>query len=214
MNKCLYCDATEPTVTFTSQEHVFPAGLGGIFQLPVGTVCDKCNTEIFSPLELDFMRNSFIGLPRQFYGPGKRGSLNPNDATSSLVHLMAFTDDSDEKSLGVMQTGIPFQIPQFRFLGPDTVAVVLDPRHGNVDTQLADFSKAMRGFTDSSKYVHLTDELLQEDEIYFGFWENKYYLCARERSSVSVVLGKCQRSCRLEGGTTNETGKRKEALDS
>lgn len=26
--------------------------------------------------------------------------------------------------------------------------------------------------------------------------------------------GKCQRSCRLEGGTTNETGKRKEALDS
>lgn len=28
------------------------------------------------------------------------------------------------------------------------------------------------------------------------------------------TIGKCQRSCRLEGGTTNETGKRKEALDS
>lgn len=30
----------------------------------------------------------------------------------------------------------------------------------------------------------------------------------------TIADGKCQRSCRLEGGTTNETGKRKEALDS
>ncbi len=38
------------------------------------------------------------------------------------------------------------------------------------------------------------------------------------KSSVGLLNpdedGKCQRSCRLEGGTTNETGKRKEALDS
>lgn len=31
---------------------------------------------------------------------------------------------------------------------------------------------------------------------------------------TAINSGKCQRSCRLEGGTTNETGKRKEALDS
>lgn len=188
LKKCLYCDETELNITFTSQEHVFPAGLGGIFQLPVGIVCDKCNTEVFSRLELDFIRNSIIGLPRQFYGPGKRGSLNPDDASSSLVHLMAFADDSNEKALGVMRTGIPFQIPQFRFLGSETVAIVLDPRYGGVDDQLADFSKAMRSFTGKSKFVYLTDELLQEDEMYFGFWEDKYYLCAMERRSVSSVL--------------------------
>ncbi|TGL75365.1 HNH endonuclease [Leptospira levettii] len=188
MYKCLYCGKDDREVTFTSQEHVFPAGIGGIFQLPKGTVCDNCNTRNFSDHERDFMRNSIISLPRQFYGPGKRGSLNPNKATSSLVHLMAHTDESEERSLGFIQIGKPFQIPQFRFLGIESVNLIIAPSHGDVDNQIEDFLKVMREFTSESKFVFLTDELIEKDEAYFGFWENKYYLCSQTPSSISSVL--------------------------
>jgi hypothetical protein len=43
---------------------------------------------MFSTMELAFMRSSLIALPRQFYGPGKRGKLNPKNATKSSVSLM------------------------------------------------------------------------------------------------------------------------------
>ncbi|TGL17922.1 hypothetical protein EHQ46_15815 [Leptospira yanagawae] len=188
MYKCLYCTKDDKEVTFSSQEHIFPAGIGGMFQFPVGTVCDKCNTEVFSPLELDFIRNSIISLPRQFYGPGKRGSLNPSEATSSFVHLMAFDDASGEKALGVIRIGVPFQIPQFRILGPETVSIFLDPRHGDIDDQISSFLHVMRAFNKDCKFVYLTDELLNEDELYFGFWDKKYYLCAKDRESISKVL--------------------------
>lgn len=189
MKICLYCTKDETAVNFTSQEHVFPAGIGGMFQFPVGTVCDKCNTEVFSPLELDFIRNSIISLPRQFYGPGKRGSLNPSEATSSFVHLMAFDDESGERALGVIRVGVPYHIPQFRILGPETVSIVLDPRQGDIDDQMNSFLRVMRAFNmDYYKFVHLTDELLDEDELYFGYWDKKYFLCAKDKDSISKVL--------------------------
>lgn len=46
------------------------------------------------------------------------------------------------------------------------------------------------------------------------FFEPKSSSISVIAENIRVYLGKCQRSCRLEGGTTNETGKRKEALDS
>lgn len=76
MNKCIYLKKTEPEVTFKSGEHIIPAGIGGIVKLDNGMVSDEFNTKIFSSIELDFMRNSIIALPRQFYGPGKRGALS------------------------------------------------------------------------------------------------------------------------------------------
>lgn len=188
MNKCLYCGKDETEVNFTSQEHVFPAGIGGMFELPIGIVCDSCNTQNFSRLEVDFMRNSIISLPRQFYGPGTRGSLNPKLATSSSVHLMTDDGVSEGRSLGVIRKGEPFIIPQFLFSGFDNVSIKLDPRFGNVDENIKVFLDAMRVFTSESKFVFLTDELVEENEFYFGFWENKYYLCAQNRDSIFKVL--------------------------
>jgi hypothetical protein len=74
MRCCIYLKGTEPVLSFNSQEHIFPAGIGGIQMLPKGYVSDQFNNS-FSKIELDFMRNSLIALPRQFYGPGKRGSI-------------------------------------------------------------------------------------------------------------------------------------------
>lgn len=188
MYHCLYCRKDDKEVNFTSKEHVFPAGIGGIFQLPVGVVCDKCNTEYFSPLESDFIRNSPIAIARQFLGPGKRGSLNPSYVTSSSVHLMAKNDESGERLLGVISKGVPFQIPQFRFLGPENYTIFLDPRHGDVESQMVSFNGVMREFNKEKKFVHLSDNLLEENEFYFGFWKKKYYLCSRNRESISSVL--------------------------
>lgn len=61
---CIYCPSTGPF----SDEHVFPAGMGGDDSnfLLVNSVCKNCNTGIFSKLELSLMRRSPIGLGRKF----------------------------------------------------------------------------------------------------------------------------------------------------
>lgn len=59
---CIYCGK----VRTLSNEHVFPAGLGGDdhrFMLRE-LVCTVCNTETFSPLELRFSRSSPAALGR------------------------------------------------------------------------------------------------------------------------------------------------------
>lgn len=65
MKYCIYLKKTEPEVTFSSEEHIFPAGIGGIQKLPLEYVSHDCNNA-FSSMELDFMRNSIMSLPRQF----------------------------------------------------------------------------------------------------------------------------------------------------
>jgi len=61
-NTCVYCGGPGP---FTD-EHMFPAGLGGDdknFMLS-DLVCGVCNTEVFSPLEAEFLRRSPVALAR------------------------------------------------------------------------------------------------------------------------------------------------------
>gem|GEM_PF-1248961 len=61
---CIYCEGSGP---FTN-EHVISAGLGGDDNrfLLKDMVCEECNTKRFSPLELEFLRNSPIALARLF----------------------------------------------------------------------------------------------------------------------------------------------------
>ncbi|WP_057912619.1 HNH endonuclease [Peribacillus muralis] len=73
MKHCIYFKKTEPEATFLSEEHIFPAGIGGKKKLPQEYVSHDCNNA-FSSMELEFMRNSIISIPRQFYGPGNEGN--------------------------------------------------------------------------------------------------------------------------------------------
>lgn len=61
-NTCVYCGGPGP---FTD-EHMFPAGLGGDDKnfLLRDLVCGVCNTEVFSPLESEFLRRSPVALAR------------------------------------------------------------------------------------------------------------------------------------------------------
>lgn len=62
--KCVYCASLGPF----SDEHVFPAGMGGDDNnfLLIDSVCANCNTNVFSGLELSLMRRSPTGLGRKF----------------------------------------------------------------------------------------------------------------------------------------------------
>jgi len=82
---CIYY-VNETDLTYNSQEHVFPAGLGGIQKLDKGVVSDKANG-YFSKLERAFMKKSFTSFNRIVEGPGKRGSLSENKLSTSDVGL-------------------------------------------------------------------------------------------------------------------------------
>lgn len=114
MNICIYSKKTEPDVSFKSQEHIFPASLGGISKLPKGYVSDEINKKFSSELEIKFMRESIISLHRQFVGPGSRGNVNNRKKSSqSKVHVMK--DDDDRYALGYITLGDPIYIKQIIF---------------------------------------------------------------------------------------------------
>lgn len=95
-------------LTYTGQEHIIPAGLGGLTKLKSTFVCDQFNNKI-SALEQDFLRNSLVGINRELMGPGKRGNLSEKKATKSKVHLITFPDGSF--SLGYLIKGRQVIIP-------------------------------------------------------------------------------------------------------
>jgi hypothetical protein len=86
--KCIYCPSTGPF----SDEHVFPAGMGGDDKnfLLVDLVCENCNTGIFSKLELSLMRRSPIGLGRQFLQTRTRdrGSRTSSPTIETKSHFI------------------------------------------------------------------------------------------------------------------------------
>lgn len=108
---CIYCNSSGPFTT----EHVIPAGLGADDKrfLLRNIVCKDCNTTIFSPLELAFLRRSPTALGRIFMQPegrkrGGKGDAPKLDATSKvLVSEEGYTSEID-----LTAHGRPVVLPQ------------------------------------------------------------------------------------------------------
>ncbi|WP_342537958.1 hypothetical protein MKY15_15710 [Sporosarcina sp. FSL K6-1540] len=173
MKHCIYFKKTEPDVTFISEEHIFPAGIGGIQKLPLKYVSHNCNNA-FSAMELPFMRNSLIALPRQFYGPGKRGNLNPKNATKSSVSLMNGVNDPKSIEFGYISLGQPYSIPQLKFKLNGTCHFTSDSSLGDVNKQTSDFIKLLEKF--KGKYKLFENEQLSQHEFIVGYSENNWYV--------------------------------------
>ena len=173
MKFCIYLKQTEPEVSFLSEEHIFPAGIGGIQKLPLEYVSHDCNNS-FSAMELTFMRNSLIALPRQFYGPGKRGNLNPKNATKSTVSLMIGNNDPNSIEFGYICLGKPYSIPQLKININGKCQFISDSSFGDVNKQTADFIKNLEKF--DGKYTLHEDERLSEDEFIIGYQDGKWYV--------------------------------------
>lgn len=106
---CIYYKEREG-LSYAKREHVFPAGIGGILTLPQGVVSDQFNYDI-SKIERSFLRDGIISIPRQFWGPGKRGNLNPKRATKSKIQLITDVSNPNIFALGYTQLGRNFEIP-------------------------------------------------------------------------------------------------------
>lgn len=106
---CIYYKDGE-NLTYTGEEHIIPAGIGGMKKLPKGYVCDQFNNAI-SKLEQRFLRNSILAIPRMFVGPGKRGSLSESKATKSKIQFIKNPDGHVPYSLGYTVLGKLTEIP-------------------------------------------------------------------------------------------------------
>lgn len=139
--RCVYCGGSGPF----NREHVFPAGVGGDDDRFVleNLVCEECNTKIFSPLELQFMRNSPVALARIFFQQLGRGKGQKASVPSLQTHTTTVVDPDDaifleaELSAG----GTPQVLPQFIF--DDGCKLGIRFRAGDVSAASA-FSKTMR----------------------------------------------------------------------
>ena len=102
---CIYLKNHSDTTK--SEEHIFPACIGGIRKLSNSEISAKAN-ELFKPLEDDFAHKSEIQLTRSFYGPGKRGGKKRNSA-----HIMVMYDANQNRNeLGYLFLGKAYTIPQ------------------------------------------------------------------------------------------------------
>lgn len=173
MRFCIYLKKTEPEVIFSSGEHIFPAGIGGIQKLPVEYVSHDCNNA-FSAMELPFMRNSLIALPRQIYGPGKRGKLDRKHATKSAVSLMNGVNESGNVEFGYISLGHPYSISQIKMNVNGTCQFISDRTFGEVNKQVADFEKNLNKY--SGRYQLYQDERLDSDEFLLGLHDGKWHV--------------------------------------
>ncbi|MDM5249627.1 hypothetical protein [Lysinibacillus sp. G4S2] len=182
MKYCIYLKKGEPEVNFLSEEHIFPAGIGGIRKLPIEYVSHDCNNK-FSIMEQTFMRESVIAIPRQFYGPGKRGNLNPKNATKSEVSVI--TDNENDVQLGYISLGKPYKIMQMKWNKNGSCRFSTNPRLGDAHLQLETFLINMKNFT--GKFKKRKTPLLDENQIILGLHNNMWYVAYNDEKIISEL---------------------------
>ncbi len=199
MKKCIYLKKGEPELTFSAGEHIIPAGIGGMKKLPIGLVCDKVNKQIFSALELKFMRDSLISLPRQFHGPGKRGKLTLNKATKSKIHLLESVDNEEKLGLGYIKLAKPYSVPQFKVAYGKKAQFTFAKSDGNIKTQISTFINNLKEF--DGKYIEINDDRIPEKNLILGIDNKKWYLGKNSKYSVTnlkEIIAKVINSAEIE----------------
>lgn len=166
---CIYF-SDRNDLTYREQEHIFPAGLGGIGMLPRGYVSDQANA-LFSPLELKLMHNSLLMVPRTIFGPGKRGKLDPDKASKSEIATVQ--DENGKIALGYMSLGKGYYINSLSKCGVQATYTVGTAQHHEPGQSWSDFEQACAKFDLGRKFVSVhTKELAPLDWV-FGFYESK-----------------------------------------
>jgi hypothetical protein len=106
---CIYY-TNRTDLNYDSQEHIFPAAIGGRMKLPRDYVSKEFNNDI-SKLERELIQHSIIAMPREIEGPGKRGKLGEKYATKSEIFILN-ADDPNMVALGYIKQGTGYEIPQ------------------------------------------------------------------------------------------------------
>lgn len=173
---CIYYGSRED-LTYKKQEHIFPAGIGGIQKLNQGVVSDQAN-ELFSPMELKLMHNSIISVARTLKGPGKRGSLSPRKATKSGVIIGK--QENGDIVFSYLRKGIPFIVPCFMRIN-NKVYIHLDGQ-GNISKSpeiiRAQFLEDLKNY--NGKYRLLVSHFIPAECLLIGYYEDHFYVGSKE----------------------------------
>lgn len=165
---CIYYNNKE-NLTYTGQEHIFPASIGGIEKLPLGYVSDQVNN-YFSKLEQGLLKYSMVSLSREIFGPGKRGSNKLGE-----VNVCIMKDDKDEYILGYIFKGKPYTIPHINVnIKTGKVNLSLDKKEGSQYLNI--FLQKLESF--KGKFVYIKNKDISQDEILIGYYQNKYFVAS------------------------------------
>lgn len=174
----------EPDVHFFKEEHVIPAGLGGIHKLPLGSVADEVN-EAFSPIELKALRSSLVGVRRERSGPGKRGSLNVNKIKKPRIRIIKDEYRNQEIfKLGFLFMEKTYTIPQIEILFNDeensfiSVFLAMNDNIQQGKKEIIDFRNRLKWFLKSKSRQYIMIPMPYETDTHFitvGEYNNQWY---------------------------------------
>ena len=169
---CIYY-GDDSNLTYQKQEHIFPAGLGGIQMLPKGYVSDQANS-FFSPLEGKLMHDSLISLMRALFGPGKRESSSSTKA--SRTKIVTLRGEDGEVALGYLsgKRGYYINCAALSKAEGEFVFTVASNEHVAPAQAWENFRDALLKF--EGRYVLVPTTYLEPDELLLGFYEGKYYI--------------------------------------
>jgi len=181
MNKCIYSLKNDSESTFKKQEHIFSACIGGSYKLPNGYVCDEVN-EMFSPLELRFVRSSNIAIYRMFYGPGKRGSHSDKKATESEVHVM-IDNNTKKAELGFIKKGKQYIINQLHFYSGEKACQIFLAVYSEKSTEenVQTFFEQIENYNNSPIVIKSSN--LSLNEFILGVHNNRWFIVINESCS-------------------------------
>jgi len=185
---CIYSLKSIPNATFSNQEHVIPACIGGKKKLPTGYVSDEVNA-LFSKLELEFARKTEIAWMRAVYGPGKRGSLSLQNATESEIHIVEDINGGNI-GLGYIKLGEPYGVNSI-FINKNSgeVRFSLQPKEDVTHDKLfINFLDQLKSLCVDKPVNVIPNDRLSESEYILGFHSGKWYIAYNPIQNVETVV--------------------------
>lgn len=177
---CIYYKNRTDLNMAVNREHIFPAFLGGMTRLPLGYVSDEANA-FFSPIEKKFSMSSIIAIERMSYGPGKRGTEKlgtPNvkigevDGKVGLYYVFKRTSHT-APHIFLKKDLSQISYSQDKPNIPSSESDILD----NFIIDLGMFN---------GKYVDLKSEMILNDELLFGFINEKFIIGHSQNSIINI----------------------------
>ncbi|MFL5763586.1 MAG: hypothetical protein ACJ77K_06545 [Bacteroidia bacterium] len=187
---CIYYQ-NRPELSYKSQEHVFPAAIGGIAMLPKGYVSDQFNNDI-SKLERIVIKESMVGFARELEGPGKRGKLSAKHATKSPISLIESAEERGRFALGYVQGPKTYEISNYQFNTQTGFGSFSFP----VDKDFEYFKSKCYVFNPERLRLLVYEEL-PINEVVFGIGEGvekgyDYFIAKNPSNEFSLSLERCK----------------------
>lgn len=173
---CIYYGNDDATLTYNSQEHIFPSTIGGSEMLPKGYVSDKAN-QYFSKLESELVTDSLFGLCKMFHGPGGRGKGTPGRMPITMMKM----EDRDE--LGFVLEGKPITIPQIILSANMKESHIIRDNVFQTDKDWNNLFNKIKDFTNETRYVLLNIKP-EKSLFYVAYYNATLYIATNEKENI------------------------------